>query len=128
VTATNSAGTSPVSNVVTITPADTVAPAAPTLTATVSGTDISLSWPAVTDPTGPVTYRLHRTTSASCTTTAPLIWTGTTTAHTDTGLDHATTYRYCATATDAAGNRSPSPPPPRPPPPRPRSWSRPHRP
>jgi fibronectin type 3 domain-containing protein len=114
--------------VVTITPADTVAPAAPALTATVSGTDISLSWPAVSDPTGPVTYRLHRTTSASCTTTAPLIWTGTTTAHTDTGLDHATTYRYCATATDAAGNRSPISTTVTATTPRPRSWSRPHRP
>ena len=104
----NSDGTGPVSASRTHTATDLSAPSAPTMGVVTRTTDsISLSWPAVSDPTLPITYRVYRSTSSSCSNSDTRVYAGTSRSVTDTGLRSATTYRYCATATDGAGNRSP---------------------
>jgi subtilisin len=94
------------SNVRAITANDSTAPSAPSLTARVSNLDVALSWTRVSDPTGPITYRLYRSTGSSCSTSSTRIRTTTGASFTDTGLDADRTYRYCMTATDGAGNTS----------------------
>ena len=85
---------------------DLTAPPAPSLTAKAGEKQVALSWSEVSDPTTPITYRLHRSTGSSCSTGSTRIYSGRSTNFTDTGLQATTTYRYCITATDAAGNRS----------------------
>ncbi|WGT46727.1 LamG-like jellyroll fold domain-containing protein [Tessaracoccus lacteus] len=91
----------------TVAAPDTTAPTAPTVAATVSGDDVSLTWTGTsTDDTGVVGYTLYRGTTdgftpGSSTKVADL--TGTT--YTDNNLDVGT-YYYKVTAVDAAGNVS----------------------
>jgi subtilisin family serine protease len=94
------------SNAVTATARDLSAPSAPTLRATATTSHVELSWTAASDPTGPVTYRVHRSTGSSCSTSSDLITTRTTRTVSDHNVSSGATYRYCVTATDAAGNRS----------------------
>ena len=84
---------------------DTQPPTAPgNLTATVSGSQINLSWTASTDNVGVTGYRVERCQGASCTTFAQIA-TPTTTTYSDTGLG-AGSYSYRVRAADAAGNLS----------------------
>jgi serine protease len=86
----------------------TVPPRAPKLSASGGDRRVALSWTDVaTNDTGAVTYRLHRSTGSSCATSSPLVTSQVSTSFTDTGLDPERTYRYCLTAQDQAGNRSP---------------------
>jgi serine protease len=94
------------SNAVTATARDLSPPPAPTLSATATTSRVELSWTASSDPTGPVTYRVHRSTGSSCSTSSSLIATRTTSSHSDGAVSSGATYRYCVTATDGAGNRS----------------------
>ncbi len=105
----DSAGaTSERSNVVAIAARDTSPPPAPRLAPPAAGDrSVDLRWSEVDDPTGPVTYRLHRSTGSTCTGSSPVVWTGTRTSTNDESLTNGTRYRYCVTATDGAGNRSP---------------------
>jgi serine protease len=97
---------SAVSNTRTITVTDLSPPAAPSLSATGGNEQVTLSWTAAGDPTTPITYRLYRSTSTSCSTSSTLIRTQTSRTHTDIGLEAGTTYRHCMTATDGAQNTS----------------------
>jgi rhamnogalacturonyl hydrolase YesR len=84
---------------------DTTPPTAPTnLTATVSGTQINLSWTASTDSVGVTGYFVQRCQGAGCTTFAQ-IGTSTTTTYSDMGLASGS-YSYRVQATDTAGNLS----------------------
>jgi chitodextrinase len=104
-----SGGRSPRSNVVAVTAADTTPPAAPVLQQVVAADrSADLRWTPVTDLTAPVTYRVHRTTGSSCAGSSPVVWSGRRTSTSDEGLTNGTRYRYCVTATDGAGNRSPA--------------------
>ncbi|GEM_PF-2205599 len=99
--------TSDRSNVLTVTARDTSPPPAPRLGRSAAGDrSVDLQWSAATDPTGPITYRLHRTTASTCSVSSPVVWTGTHTSTSDEGLTNGTVYRYCVTATDGANNRS----------------------
>lgn len=86
---------------------DTAAPSIPTnLTATtVSATQINLSWSASTDNIGVTGYHLERCTGAACVTFTEVA-TPAATAHIDSFLTEATTYRYRVRASDATGNLS----------------------
>jgi len=89
----------------------TTAPAAVTnLTATAtSANQITLSWSAVSPPTGcAITYTIHRSTTSGFTpTTATLVASGvTTTSHVSVGLTAATMYNFVVLAVDAAGSSS----------------------
>lgn len=85
----------------TAAPIDDVAPAVPTgLTATTSGTAITLRWSPSSDAVGVVGYRVVRTGGAG-----PVTRTVTGTTLTDTGAAQ-TTYGYTVAALDAAGNVS----------------------
>jgi chitodextrinase len=80
---------------------DTVAPTVPAgLTATTSGTSITVRWAASTDTNGVAGYTVSRTGGA-----APASTNVTGTTFNDTGAAQ-TTYGYTVTAVDAAGNRS----------------------
>ncbi|KQV97251.1 carbohydrate binding domain-containing protein [Rhizobacter sp. Root1221] len=80
---------------------DTAAPSVPTgLSATTSGTSISVRWTASTDNVGVTGYTVTRTGGAG---TVVLTTSGTSLA--DTGAAQ-TTYSYTVSAVDAAGNRS----------------------
>ena len=95
------------SNVATGVIPDTQPPTAPSkLTATVSGSQINLSWIASTDNVGVTGYRVERCQGAGCTTFAQIA-TPATTTYNDTGLAVNTSYSYRVRATDAAGNLSP---------------------
>src|SRR6202162_104135 len=84
---------------------DTTPPTAPTnLTATVSGTQINLSWTASTDNVGVTGYKVERCQGSGCTTFAQ-IGTTTTATYSDTGRSVGI-YSYRVRATDAAGNLS----------------------
>ena len=84
----------------------TTPPTAPTnLTATVSGSQINLSWTASTDNVGVTGYLLERCPGAGCTTFAQIA-TPTATTYSDTGLTPGS-YSYRVRATDAAGYLSP---------------------
>ena len=99
------------STTVTITPppcqTDTQPPSAPTgLTATASGTTVTLSWTAATDNVGVRAYDVYRggskVGSVTGTDAVPP-----TTSFVDSGLTASTTYTYAVAARDAAGNVSP---------------------
>jgi len=75
------------------------------LTATVSGSQINLSWTASTDNVGVTGYLVERCLGAGCTTFAQIA-TPTATTYSDTGLTPGS-YSYRVRATDAAGNLSP---------------------
>lgn len=78
---------------------DTAAPTAPTgLTATASGTTVSLNWSASTDNVGVTGYQVLRN--------GTQVGTATGTSYTDTGLGASTGYSYAVRAVDAAGNAS----------------------
>ena len=81
------------------------APGSPTASA-LSGTQISLSWPASTDNIGVTGYELERCQGAGCTNFA-LIATPTTASYTDTNTTPGTSYSYRVRARDAVGNVSP---------------------
>lgn len=84
---------------------DTIPPTVPTnLTATVSGTQINLSWTASTDNVGVTGYLLERCQGAGCSNFAQIA-TPTTTTYSDIGLG-AGGYSYRVRGTDAAGNLS----------------------
>src|SRR5437667_200091 len=84
---------------------DTQPPTAPTtLTATVSGSQINLSWTASTDNVGVTGYMVERCQGASCATFTQIA-TPTTTTFSDTPPG-AGSYSYRVRATDAAANLS----------------------
>jgi glucose/arabinose dehydrogenase len=87
--------------------ADTTLPTMPSsLTGSVlSGTQISLSWPASTDNVGVTGYELERCEGVGCTNFA-LIATPTTTSYVDTNTTPGTSYSYRVRARDAVGNFS----------------------
>lgn len=94
---------SPASNTATATtPADTVAPSAPTnLTATApNSTTVNLSWTASTDNVGVVSYSVFRDGGA----TSIAIVSGT--SFSDAGLGVGSTHSYNVKASDAASNQS----------------------
>ncbi|MES2863906.1 MAG: M12 family metallo-peptidase [Bacteroidota bacterium] len=95
----NNSSASNTVNVTTLTPADTSAPTASTLTA--SGTTTSstnLTWSVATDNTGVTGYRVYQNGVLKMTTTA--------TSFVVTGLAASTTYGFYVIAYDAAGNNS----------------------
>lgn len=95
------------SNDVSVGVVDRTPPPAPVLTSGMPADRAAdLTWTASEDPTGPVTYRLHRSTGGSCTATSPVVWSGVERSTSQEDLRNTTTYRYCVTATDAAGNSS----------------------
>ena len=96
---------SPPSNEASAAVADATPPTAPGgLTATGSGSSVSLSWTAATDNVGVVKYDVYRSTVSGFTpSTANRIAQPTGTSYTDTGLG-AGTYYYKVAAEDAAGN------------------------
>ena len=106
VRATDAAGNlSPYSNVATGVIPDAQPPTAPSgLTATVSGSQINLSWTASTDNVGVTGYLVERCQGASCTTFTQIA-TPTATTYSDTSLVVGS-YSYRVRATDAAGNLS----------------------
>ena len=106
VRATDAAGNlSSYSNVATGVIPDTQAPTAPSgLTATVSGSQINLSWTASTDNVGVTGYLVERCQGASCTTFTQIA-TPTATTYSDTSLVVGS-YSYRVRAMDAAGNLS----------------------
>ena len=89
-------------------PSDTTAPTAPgSLSASVAGTAVALSWTASTDNTGVTGYTVHRSTTAGFTpATTSRIADTTGLSYTDTNRPAGTWY-YRITATDAAGNTGP---------------------
>ena len=97
---------SPYSNIATVTtPAapDTTPPTAPgTVTASPSGTQITLSWSAAKDNVGVTGYRIERCAGTGCSNFAEIATTTGATAFTNTGLTASTRYRYRVRATDAA--------------------------
>ena len=70
-----------------------------------SGTQISLSWPASTDDIGVTGYEVERCQGAGCTTFV-LIASPTTTSYVDTGLTPGVSYSYRVRARDTTGNFS----------------------
>lgn len=94
------------SNTRKVTATDTSPPPAPSLSGSAKGARAELSWSKVSDLTGPISYRLHRSTGSSCSTSSKLVYSGTGRSFTDAEVDQDRTYRYCVTATDGAGNRS----------------------
>jgi chitodextrinase len=84
---------------------DTTPPSTPkSLTATASGTQISLAWGASTDASGIARYNVYRaTTSGFAASSSNLIAQPSGTSYVDTGLA-AGTYYYKVTAADNAGN------------------------
>ena len=97
---------SPYSNIATVTtPAapDTTPPTAPgTVTASPSGTQITLSWSAAKDNVGVTGYRIERCAGTGCSNFAEIATTTGATAFTNTGLTASTSYSYRVRATDAA--------------------------
>jgi glucose/arabinose dehydrogenase len=85
---------------------DTSPPSTPTnLTATVNGTDVTLTWSASTDNVAVTGYTILRNGTAVGSTTGTASNPPATT-FTDTGLTPDTDYRYTVTARDAQGNVS----------------------
>lgn len=83
-------------------PPDTTAPSVPSgVTATASGTTITVTWNASTDDRGVTGYTLTRTSAGNVTTVFP-----SGTSYTDSGLTAQTTYSYAVRAFDAASNTS----------------------
>jgi chitodextrinase len=89
-------------SVTTTASSDTVAPGAPTLTATVqSSTAVALSWSGSTDNVGVTNYTIFSNGALIATN-------GTATTYTATGLTAGTKYTFVVYAKDAAGNTSPA--------------------
>nr|WP_225444805.1 S8 family serine peptidase [Pseudomarimonas arenosa] len=89
-------------------PVDSVAPSTPaSLTASLSATRITLSWPASTDSggSGLAGYKLERCSGASCSNFTQ-ISAPSTTSFADSGVAANTLFRYRVRAVDAAGNHS----------------------
>lgn len=85
--------------------ADTIAPTTPiNLSATATGTQISLSWTAATDNVGISQYQIERSTAANS--GFSQIATSNSNSYLDTGLNSNTTYYYRVRAVDTAGNIS----------------------
>ena len=83
--------------------ADTETPTAPTgLTATVTGTTVTLRWTAATDNVGVAGYDITRNGAPAGSVT------GDATTFTDSGLSAGTRYEYRVVARDAQNNRSPA--------------------
>ena len=98
--------TSPYSNTANATILDTQAPTAPGgLTATASGTQITLGWTASTDNVGVTSYQVERCQGPACSTFAIVAPINATT-YTDTGLP-VDSFSYRVRAFDAALNPSP---------------------
>ena len=87
---------------------DTLPPTMPTTLAvsSVSGTQLTLSWPAATDNLGVTDYQVERCQGVGCTTFA-LVAITKGTSYADTGLIPGTRYSYRVRAEDAVGNLSP---------------------
>src|SRR6218665_2060842 len=84
-------------------PPDTTAPSIPTgLTASVSGTQLTLTWAASTDDRAVTGYTLVRTGGSEGTKSFTVSSPG----YTDSGLSPFSTYSYSVKAFDAAGNTS----------------------
>lgn len=80
---------------------DTVAPSAPTLSASgTTSTSTNLSWSGATDNVGVTGYEVYQGSS--------MIGSTSSTSYTVTGLTPSTTYSFSVKAKDAAGNPSPS--------------------
>jgi chitodextrinase len=89
-------------SVTTTASSDSVAPGAPTLTATVqSSTSVALSWSGSTDNVGVTNYTIFSNGALIATN-------GTATTYTATGLTAGTKYTFVVYAKDAAGNTSPA--------------------
>jgi chitodextrinase len=87
-------------------PPDTIPPTVPgSLTATVLGTQINLTWAASTDNVAVTGYRLERCQGSGCSNFAQIA-TPTGTSFADTGLSTSTSYSYRVRAIDGAGNLS----------------------
>lgn len=85
---------------------DTSPPTAPsTLTLSVSGTNITLTWTASTDNVGVALYRIERCSGVACTPVE--VTTDIASPYVDGNLSSSTLYRYRIRAQDAAGNLSP---------------------
>ena len=109
VTAVDGAGNAGGSSVVSATPRDLTAPAAPAPAAVGHDRSVTLTWAAVTDASGIRGYQVWRALPGSA---FVLRTTASSTARTfhDTGLVNGATYGYLLRAVDAAGNVSPSSP------------------
>ena len=107
VAAVDGAGNAGGSAVVSAVPRDLTPPAAPALAGVGHDRSVTLTWPAVTDPSGIRGYQLWRALPGSA---FVLRTTAASTARTfqDTGLVNGATYGYLLRAVDAAGNVSPS--------------------
>lgn len=93
------------SNVVALTARDTTAPRPVRVTTSAQTRAARVSWTAATDPTAPIVYELRYGTS-SCTARSPVIYRGQARAVQVNNMRSRTTYRFCVTAVDGAGNRS----------------------
>lgn len=90
-------------------PPDTSAPSKPSLSLSVEGNAIRLTWTAATDNVGVERYEIDRCTGASCSNFSELKEVpGTELETLNTNLPAGTTYRYRVQAVDAAGNRGPN--------------------
>lgn len=108
VVATNTAGSSTPSNVLSAVPS-VAPPSAPTsLSARASGTTVNLSWRASTG-TGPITYTVLRSTSSSMT-NAVSSSAGTATSFAAKGLSTGTGYYFEVVATNSGGSSAPAGP------------------
>jgi chitodextrinase len=108
VRATDAAGNlSAYSNTSSATTPDTTAPPAPSAltAASISTTQINLSWTASTDNVAVTGYRIERCQGASCSNFTQVA-TSTTTTFNDTALTASTSYSYRVRAADAANNLS----------------------
>ena len=108
VVATNAAGSSPASNVLSAVPT-VAAPGTPgSLSARASGTTVNLSWRASTG-SGPITYTVKRSTSSSMS-NAVSSSAGTSTTFAATGLSTSTRYYFEVIATNSGGSSAPAGP------------------
>ena len=87
---------------------DTQAPTAPgNLSATASGSQISLTWTASTDNVGVTAYFIERCKGTGCSNFQTLAEIPPGTSYSDTAIAVSSTYIYRMRATDGAGNLSP---------------------
>ncbi len=93
---------------VTLVVVDTTAPSAPAVTALLSGSTVSLSWPASTDNVGVAGYEVHRSASSSFVPSSTTLLANIGgTSYTNTSVPVGT-WTYRIVAKDAAGNRAAS--------------------
>ncbi len=86
---------------------DTQAPSVPTnvTVASISTSQLNVSWSASTDNVGVANYQIQRCTTSGCT-SATTIGSPASNSFNDTGLSAGTTYYYRVNAKDATGNTS----------------------